>query len=136
VLEPIAPGDALTVGVFQVDCFPVSHSLPGVALRITAGGRTLAYSGDTGPCPEVLDAARQADLFLCEATLRDGDGPGIRLGHLTGGEAGRLAAAAGVHRLVLTHFFPTLDPQERAAEARAHFGGRVEVAREGAIYQV
>lgn len=136
VLKSIAPGDVLTVGVFQVELFSVSHSLPGVAMRITAGGRTLAYSGDTGPCPQVVDAARGSHLFLCEATLRDTDGPGTRLGHLTGGEAGQLATSAGVERLLLTHFFPTFDPQERATEARAHFDGQVEVAREGAVYQV
>ncbi|HAI21135.1 MAG TPA: MBL fold metallo-hydrolase [Clostridiales bacterium UBA8153] len=136
VLESIAPGAVLTVGGFRVEFFPVSHSLPGVAMRITAGGRILAYSGDTGPCPGVVEAAQGADLFLCEATLQDGDGPGTRLGHLTGGEAGRLAGAAGVDRLVLTHFFPGHHPEERAGEARAYFSGRVEVAQEGALYQV
>ncbi|MEW6523812.1 MAG: MBL fold metallo-hydrolase [Bacillota bacterium] len=136
VAEPIAPGGTLQLGPFWFEFFPVAHALPGVAMRITAGDRTLAYSGDSGPCDGVVEAARQADLFLCEATLRDQDGPGYRLGHLTGGEAGQLAAKAGARRLLLTHFFPGFDPNERGAEARRQFPGPVEVAREGEIYQV
>lgn len=136
VSESITPGGTLDLGSFRFEFYPVAHALPGVAMRITAGGRTLAYSGDSGPCDGLVEAARQADLFLCEATLRDQDRPGSRLGHLSGGEAGQLAEAAGSRRLLLTHFFPAFDPDERGAEARRHFSGPVEVVREGENYQV
>ena len=39
------------------------------ALRVTDGERTLAYSGDSAPSPALAEVARDADLFLCEATL-------------------------------------------------------------------
>jgi ribonuclease BN (tRNA processing enzyme) len=61
----------------------------------------LAYSGDTGPTPALVELARDADVFLCEATLREPEGEPH--GHLTADEAREIAAAAGARRLLLTH---------------------------------
>jgi ribonuclease BN (tRNA processing enzyme) len=44
------------------------HWLPNVGVRLTAAGRVLAYTGDTGPSDEVVKLARDADLLLAEAT--------------------------------------------------------------------
>ena len=73
-----------------------------------AGRRTLAYSGDTGPTPSLLEIAADADLFLCEASFRHGDDnpPGL---HLTGAECGDTAAKCKVKRLVMTHVPPWHD---------------------------
>ena len=49
--------------------FEVAHpsGAPALALRLAAGGRVLAYSGDTAWTETLLDVARDADLFVCEA---------------------------------------------------------------------
>ena len=52
----------------------------------------LAYSGDSGPCGELVELARDADLFLCEATLERGELEGDDRGHLDPDEA--VAAAS------------------------------------------
>jgi ribonuclease BN (tRNA processing enzyme) len=70
-------------------------------LRITNHNSTLAYSGDTGPSPKLVELARDVDLFLCEATLKDPE-PAER-GHLTEGEALDAARASGAVRLVVIH---------------------------------
>ena len=70
-------------------------------LRVSDGERTLAYSGDTAPTPQLADLARGADLFLCEATLLAPE-PAER-GHLTADEATDAFAASGAHRLLLIH---------------------------------
>ena len=78
---------------------------------------TLAYSGDTGPSPKLTDLARDADLFLCEATLREPE-PAER-GHLSEGEAVTAFGASGARRLVLIHRpdeLPLSDGLERAAD--------------------
>ena len=49
----------------------VVHPVTAFALRVTAGGRTLVYSGDTGPCPALDEVATDADLLLAEASFRD-----------------------------------------------------------------
>ena len=42
-----------------------------VGYRIEAGGVVLAYTGDTGPCEEVIELARDADLLMAEATYQE-----------------------------------------------------------------
>ena len=58
---------ALEVGPFRVEAHEVEHPVTAYALRITAYGRTLAYSGDTEWTESLVEVARDADLFVCEA---------------------------------------------------------------------
>ncbi len=130
-----APGDAFTIGELAFTSTPTIHALPCAALRITAGGRTLVFSADTAPSPRVTELARGADLFLCEATYgRPGQGPPDI--HLAAAEAGAMAAAAGVKRLLLTHFHPRQDPEVHAATAREAYAGPCEPVVEGRTYEV
>jgi len=43
---------------------------------------------------------------------------------------------AGARRLVLTHFSDELDPEWARAQASEGFGGPVELAHEGAVYEL
>jgi ribonuclease BN (tRNA processing enzyme) len=86
-------------------------------LRVSNHSSTLAYSGDTGPSPNLPTLARNADLFLCEATLREPE-PAER-GHLSEDEALEAFTASGARRLVVIHRPDELplDPSvERAAD--------------------
>ena len=130
-----AAGAPVEVGPFRVEAHPVVHPVAAYALKVTAGGRTLVYSGDTGPCPALDEAATDAHLLLAEASFRSGDDNPPEL-HLTGADCGRTAARAGVGRLVLTHIPPWHDPADAEAEARAEWSGPVELARAGATYDV
>jgi ribonuclease BN (tRNA processing enzyme) len=71
--------------------------------RVSAEGSTLAYSGDTAPAPSLVALARDADLFLCEATLVDGASDGEPRGHLSAEEAVAAFERSGARRLLLTH---------------------------------
>lgn len=84
--------------------YPAEHPVPSAALRFQVDGATLAFSSDTSWCAGVLDAARDADLFVCEAAFLD-PGPGAlaAYGHLSPDLAGRLAVHAGARQLLLTH---------------------------------
>jgi ribonuclease BN (tRNA processing enzyme) len=87
---------------FTVTPVAVSHyTQPTWGLRVEADGRVVAFSGDTGPTDALTALAANADVFLCEATLDQGE-PGPR-GHLTAGEAAAAALAARAHRLLLVH---------------------------------
>jgi ribonuclease BN (tRNA processing enzyme) len=131
---PYGP-DAVHCGPFRVTVRRVVHPVTAYALRVEAGGRALAYSGDTGPCHSLADTARDADLFLCEASFMEGVPNPADL-HLTGADAGRTAAAAGSRRLLLTHIPPWHDPEKVLAEAMGTYDGPVELARPGATYDV
>jgi ribonuclease BN (tRNA processing enzyme) len=81
------------------------YELEAYGFRVSANGSVLAYSGDSGPNGGLAELARGADLFVCEATLADGDEDreGSPRGHLSAREAERISVAAGAKRLLLTH---------------------------------
>jgi ribonuclease BN (tRNA processing enzyme) len=88
------------------------------------------YSSDSAGGEGLRDFARGADLFLCEATWQ-GDADRYPEGlHLTARDAGRLATAADVDRLVLTHILGSLDRELSRAEAAETFDGELEVAQD------
>lgn len=125
----------VTVGPFTVTPTKVVHPIPAYALRVEAGGRAIAYTGDTAACAAVVESARGADLLLAEAAFREGDEnpPGI---HLTGREAGEAAREAGVGRLVLTHIPAWYDPELQREHAARVWDGPLDVAVAGATYDV
>ncbi len=123
-----------TIGPFTILPIPVEHPIEAYGLRISAGGSTLGYSGDTAPCEGLDKIAANVRLLLCEASFReiDENPPGI---HLTGVDAGSAAARARASRLVLTHVPPWFDRESMAAEARTAYSGPVELASAGAVYE-
>lgn len=123
------------IGPFRIEAREVVHPVTAYALKVTADGRTLVYSGDTGPCPALDEIATGADLLLAEASFRSGDDNPPDL-HMTGADCGRTASKAGVDRLVLTHVPPWHDAADAEAEARSEWSGPVELARAGATYDV
>lgn len=106
----IADGGKYRLGSVELTFFRVPHLVESYAVRLCAEGKTLAYSGDSAACDALTRAARGADCFLCEASLVDGQQ--TEAGHhLLAQQAGRIAAEAGVGRLLLTHFHPADSPQ-------------------------
>ncbi len=98
---PVGPGDTVEIGGVTVKFVAAVHSIPALSMSFEHQGKRLVYSGDTEPNPALRALAEGADMLLCEATLtEDRKGPG----HMTGADAGRLAAGASVGRLLLTHF--------------------------------
>ncbi|MFI9007702.1 MBL fold metallo-hydrolase [Actinosynnema sp. NPDC053489] len=114
-------GHRADVGDLTLTSRAVDHGLPAFGLRATHDGATLAYSGDTGPCPALDDLAHGADLLLCEA---DGAGPH----HCSPEDAA--AAGRGARHLLLSHVGHTLTTAEAAERAHA------PVARPGEILTI
>lgn len=117
------------IGPFEVRTAPMAHPVEAYAIRVTAGSRSVVYSGDTGPTSALTDLARDADLALFEASFVDGDNPPDL--HLTARQAGAHAADARVARLVLTHLVAWNDPAVSSAQGAEGFGRPVEVASSG-----
>ena len=126
-VHPWRDGETVTLGALTVTPKAVCHPTESYGLRFTDGtGSSLVYSGDTGYCEAVVDLARGADVFLCEASwTHSPDRP--RNLHLSGTEAGRIAAEAQVGELLLTHIPPWTSREEVLAEATAEFDGPAHV---------
>ena len=120
---------SLRIGSLGLTFSRTDHPVETLAMRIEADGQALAYSADTGPGWSFDRFGAPIDLALCEATLGpedDGLAP-----HVTGQQAGTIAANADVGRLVITHAMPGHDLDRRRAETEAAFGRPVEVAHVG-----
>jgi ribonuclease BN (tRNA processing enzyme) len=126
----VAPGDRVEVGDLALSFAAALHPPPSVSVRIEAHGRTIVYSGDTGGGPELVDIARGADLFLCEATWTGDLADHIPELHLTAAEAARIAGEADVGTLVLTHIAGGTDRTLALREAREVFAGPVDLAED------
>jgi len=69
-LVELEPDETRDFGTFQVIPFLADHGEPGglaYMYRIGVEGKTLAYTGDTAWSERVIEAGREADLFIAEA---------------------------------------------------------------------
>jgi ribonuclease BN (tRNA processing enzyme) len=103
-LSEYEPGVPFSTGGLTVKPVRVPHyTLETYAFRVEDPDRVLAYSGDSAPCSELVEAARDADLFVCEATLLRGDLDGEPRGHLSLDEAVEAFEDSNARRLLVTH---------------------------------
>jgi ribonuclease BN (tRNA processing enzyme) len=123
-----APGEVIELGSLRTELFAMNHPLPCLGSRTTAGTHVIAFSGDTAPTDQTTPLARDADLFLCDATWMESQRPIPADVHCTGLEAGQAARDAGARRLVITHVSPYNDPVAVAAEAARAYDGEIIVA--------
>jgi ribonuclease Z len=97
-------------------------------------GQKFAFVMDTRFCDGAIELAGDADLLVCEATFASADADlADSFGHLTAGQAGRIAAEAGARTLVLTHFSQRYGAEEVAKfadEAAVSFTGDIVIARD------
>lgn len=128
LLHEFTAGGRFDIGPFRVRTRALPHSVPNAGMRLTAGDRTLVYTGDCGPDAEVVALARDADLLLAEATYVDEVPQDLHRALTSAREAGRQAAGAGVGRLLLTHLWPGTDRAAARAAAADGYDGPVGVA--------
>jgi ribonuclease BN (tRNA processing enzyme) len=103
-VQEYTPGEAFEAASHSVVATRVPHyRMEAHALSISNGSTTIAYSGDSGPSDALVESARDADLFLCEATLLRGELDGQPRGHLSLDEALEAYERSGAKRLLLTH---------------------------------
>lgn len=130
IVEEYTPGQTIRLAEGASASFVEGvHYIPGCAVRID-GAKSLVYSGDTAPSERLAAFAAGADLLLCEATLHEPEAGPVR-GHLTPRQAAALAAAAGIPRLLLTHFWFDADRTAACREAQNEFAGSVAAAYDG-----
>jgi ribonuclease BN (tRNA processing enzyme) len=124
-------GEALLPGGIRLETRPANHSAGALHLRFTSpGGRSVVFSGDTGPSPALAELAAGADLLVTECALDDVD---PRDAHLWPEAVAEIVAAARPGRVALTHLYPGTDP-ERALAIVGAAGAPVERARDLQVF--
>jgi ribonuclease BN (tRNA processing enzyme) len=130
------PDVDLRLGDMRFTFAPSLHYTTCYSVKIDAGTSTIAYSADTAPTERLARFAHGADLFLCEASLKDAKGDSTERGHMDAAEAGREAARAKVKRLLLTHVPAENGSDEVIEKARAEYSGPIEIAHPGLRIEV
>lgn len=135
VFHPIDERSQIEVGPFSVTFAMTLHPIEAYAMRITAEGRTLVYTADSGATDSLVELAKGADVLVAEASMHEHQA-GSREVHMTAVEAGKLAAEAGAGRLILTHVAPGLDTRVSIKQASKAFGGEVQLATDCLVIDI
>jgi ribonuclease BN (tRNA processing enzyme) len=125
------PGSSFRAGPFTVQTWMLPHWVPNAGLRLRAAGKVIAYTGDTGPSPNLLDLAQDADVLVADASYPDRVPAGSERYQSSARLAGRVAGTALPGHLVLTHLMPGTDPLASARAASANYDGPLFVAEPG-----
>ncbi|KWR70905.1 MBL fold metallo-hydrolase [Arthrobacter sp. W1] len=129
--------DRVTVRAVLVEHPPV---FPAFAFRFDTAHGSMTFSGDTAECDALIELARGSDILVHEAVNLEfftamGFSPTFinhqRESHTPPEGAGRVAQAAGVKHLVLSHLAGVATPEEWKQRAETSFAGQVTVASSG-----
>jgi len=113
---------------FDVNTIPTNHNPESLSYRFTSkAGSSVVYSGDTDECQNLVNIAKNADLFICESAMPDGH---KIAGHLTPSLAGKIASEASVKKLVLTHFYPECITVDIEKQCRHTYSGPLWLAQD------
>lgn len=132
---------AVQVSAFRVEHFPVE---PALGYRFDTAGRSVAISGDTRPCQNLIDRCQDVDVLIHECTevtrlpLNPGGGfpsqevqtERLASYHTLPDQVGKVATAARARMLVLTHLTPYSDPGELRRVAAADYAGPIVVGED------
>jgi ribonuclease BN (tRNA processing enzyme) len=137
----LAPGDALPVGPAggKVTAFAADHDVGrfggvSLGLRITDGaGAVLTYSGDTGPSPELIAAARGSQVLVAECSTPDHL---ASPGHLCPSRIAAVCRDARPDRVVLTHLYPLVAGRDAAGDVTRACGVPCEEAHDGFVVRI
>jgi len=137
VLSEVEPGEVLERDGLSWRSTANGHTSESLSWRVEPVGPdarwSLVYTGDTPEDERVAELARGADVLLAECSFPEEEAVA---NHLTPTGAARLASAARVRRLILTHFYPSMDPEEARTRAARVFHGSIELARDGHVFEL
>ncbi len=119
--------DHYTFNGCKITAVPMNHTKAANGYRLEKDGTTLAYSGDTGPCAELVELCRDADMAIVESSFPD-DQPFDH--HLTPVQAAQYARRCGCSTLVLSHFYPIMEKLDLEKIVRPYFHGDVVIAED------
>ncbi len=113
---------------FEVNTFPVRHSIPNVGVKVVWDDKKVVYTSDTELCESVVENARNADILIHESNESLYLTGGQR-GHSTAKDAGRVAHWSGAKKLFLVHIGPALTDkvEDLIREAGEEFEGEIIV---------
>jgi len=96
-------GQVVGVEGLEVECVQTVHALPSLGFKVTSGGKTMLYSGDTEPVDDIVTAAEGIDLLIHECSFPE---TFEVTNHTTPGTLAEKIEGTSIGRIVLTHLYP------------------------------
>jgi ribonuclease BN (tRNA processing enzyme) len=122
------PQEGLAYRDLKILSKPVAHISESVGYRIEFNdGKSVAVSGDTDYCQNIIDLAFEVDLLVLECSFPDGKKVE---GHLTPSLAGRIALESRCKKLLLTHLYPVCDQFEIVGQCKKAYQGEIILAED------
>ena len=121
------------IGPFSITFLRTKHPVPCYAMRISNANKTVVFTADTSYLEELVSFSSDADLFICECNLYEGQ-DGAVFGHMTSPDAGIVAAKANVKHLLLTHLPHFGNHQMLIEQAATYYTGPITLAKSGYIW--
>jgi ribonuclease BN (tRNA processing enzyme) len=122
-LHTITEASVVNIGSIRITFTKTVHPVYCLAVRMEYRGKVFVFSADSSECQGLAHIARNADLFLCECSLYEGqEETAKQVGHLTAKQVGQLAKDVGVKKLALTHYPHYGDLEQLRSQAEAAFG--------------
>lgn len=118
---------------FRLIWSKVQHAPESVAYRFEIDHKVVVFSGDTGYCPEIIRLCQEADVAVLECSYPD---ELAVQGHLSPSLAGKIAAEAGVKKLLLNHFYPEVLKTDLLKVVQKYFGGEALMAHDGEVFLI
>ena len=128
--EEFSEGVVFSNDDLTVLALPVQHGIETLAFKFVADGKTLVFSGDTAPCDNIVEIAKDADVLVIECSFPETTG--VKKGHCIPSQVGEIATAARVKKVILTHLFPVCKGKEdeMIEEVKKHYNGEVHIAND------
>lgn len=131
---PYHPNETMKLGPFFIRFLKTKHSVPCYGMRITDGDNTIIYTADTAFQESWIPFCKDADLLLADtnfyATM-----DAASSGHMTSEEVGKIAEAANVKEVILTHLPHFGDHQQLIKETQNVYSNKVTLAYEGLVWE-
>lgn len=132
---------SVNIDLAKLTGFSVHHGFGKVgalAFRLERARKIFAYSGDSGVCEGIKEAAQEADIFVCEAVAAVGDHKAAtNYGHLSPFDVGTIAREAGVKKVVMVHYTGRDSGEAMVADCRASgFEGEIVVGKDFQEFEI
>ncbi len=138
-LRPVTPARTFRVGDYAIRAYRVNHTVPAVGYIVRdAGGKTLLYTGDTGPTDEIWKPRGRLDAVIVEVSFPNAmEALALKTGHLTPAlfvaDLAKMKELPG--RIFITHPKPQYIKQIRKEIARLGIR-QVEILQDGRSYRI
>ena len=130
----VSAGQTLSLNGSAIQVNAARHPVPAVGYRVSCGGSSFGYTGDTNTLPSLADDYRGCDLLLADGVFPT-EVWSEEKPHLSAQLAARMASDAAVGRLIVTHLNPLWPRSLLLSEARAVFP-RAQLAEAGAVFDL